>query len=226
MDLAGKKKALSEGYWGEEGLAWSPDGSEVFFSGGNAYNNFKVYAVSLDGRRRIAAESAGGLTILDVAPDGRWIASRDDFFRDMPVQAPGETTEKDLSWLDLSAAGRCHRTGRRCSLPRRAAASASITRSVSAAPTGRRWCGSARGRPRICPLMESGRSRSYRRRRSNSFSIPRAPVRRAGSSAAVSSGTTPHNSSRTGERFSRAGTKRGARYGVISNRSTGALRVR
>ena len=104
VDLAGKKKVLSEGYWGEEGLAWSPDGSEVLFSAGNAYNDFKVYAVTLDGRRRIAAESAGGLTILDVAPDGRWIASRDDFFRDMPVQAPGETTEKDLSWLDLSAA--------------------------------------------------------------------------------------------------------------------------
>jgi Tol biopolymer transport system component len=104
VDLAGRKKALSEGYWGEEGLAWSPDGSEVLFSAGNAYNDFKVYAVALDGRRRIAAESAGGLTILDVARDGRWIASRDDFFRDMPVQAPGETTEKDLSWLDLSAA--------------------------------------------------------------------------------------------------------------------------
>jgi Tol biopolymer transport system component len=104
VDLAGKKKSLSDGYWGEEGLAWSPDGSEVLFSAGNAYNDFKVYAVTLDGRRRIAAESAGGLTILDVTPDGRWIASRDDFFRDMPVQAPGETTEKDLSWLDLSAA--------------------------------------------------------------------------------------------------------------------------
>jgi eukaryotic-like serine/threonine-protein kinase len=104
VDLAGKKKVLSEGYWGEEGLAWSPDGREVLFSAGNAYNNFKVYAVTLDGRLRIAAESAGGLTILDVASDGRWIASRDDFFRDMPVQAPGESTERDLSWLDLSAA--------------------------------------------------------------------------------------------------------------------------
>ena len=76
----------------------------MLFSAGNAYNNFKVYAVTLDGRRRVAAESAGGLTILDVASDGRWIASRDDFFRDMLVQAPGETVERDLSWLDLSAA--------------------------------------------------------------------------------------------------------------------------
>jgi eukaryotic-like serine/threonine-protein kinase len=112
VDLAGKKKVLSDGYWGEEGLAWSPDGREVLFSAGNAYNNFKVYAVTLDGRLRIAAESAGGLTILDVASDGRWITSRDDFFRDMPVQAPGESIERDLSWLDLSAATRLSPDGK------------------------------------------------------------------------------------------------------------------
>ena len=103
VDLAGRKKVLSEGWWGEEGLAWSPDG-KVLFSAGDAYNNFKVYSVALDGRLLIAAESAGGLTILDVASDGRWLASRDDFFRDMLTLAPGETTERDLAWLDLSAA--------------------------------------------------------------------------------------------------------------------------
>jgi Tol biopolymer transport system component len=104
VDLSGRKKILSDGYWGEEGLAWSPDGREVLFSAGTAYNNFKVLAVTLDGRLRVAAESAGGLTILDVGPDGRWIASRDDFFRDMLVGAPGASVERDLSWLDLSAA--------------------------------------------------------------------------------------------------------------------------
>ena len=104
VDLAGKKTVLSDGYWGEEGIAWSADGSEVMFSAGNAWNNFKVYAVTLDGRLRIALESAGGLTIQDIAADGRWLATRDDFFRDMPVLAPGATAERDLSWLDLSAA--------------------------------------------------------------------------------------------------------------------------
>ncbi len=102
VDLSGKKTVLSEGYWGEEGLAWSPDGQEVLFSAGTAYNNFKVYAVSLSGRRRTAIESAGGLTIHDARPDGRWLATRDDFFRKMFVLAPGEKAEKELSWLDLS----------------------------------------------------------------------------------------------------------------------------
>ena len=102
VDLAGKKTVLSEGYWGEEGLAWSQAGDEVMFSAGNAYNNFRVYAVSLSGRRRVALESAGGLTIHDVRGDGRWLATRDDFFREMPVLAPGQARERDLSWLDLS----------------------------------------------------------------------------------------------------------------------------
>jgi Tol biopolymer transport system component/predicted Ser/Thr protein kinase len=102
VDLAGKKTILSEGYWGEEGLAWSPGGDEVMFSAGTAYNNFRVYAVNLKGERRIALESAGGLTIQDVRGDGRWLTTRDDFFREMPVLAPGQTRERDLSWLDLS----------------------------------------------------------------------------------------------------------------------------
>ncbi len=102
VDLAGKKTILSEGYWGEEGLAWSPSGDEVMFSAGNAYNNFRVYGVTLAGTRRVALESAGGLTIHDVRSDGRWLTTRDDFFREMPVLAPGQTRERDLSWLDLS----------------------------------------------------------------------------------------------------------------------------
>jgi hypothetical protein len=102
VDLAGRKTVLSEGYWGEEGLAWSPAGDEVMFSAGTAYNNFRVYAVTLSGKRRIALESAGGLTIHDVRGDGRWLATRDDFFREMPALAPGQARERDLSWLDLS----------------------------------------------------------------------------------------------------------------------------
>ncbi len=102
VDLAGRKTVLSEGYWGEEGLSWSSDGDDVLFSAGTAYNNFKVYAVSLSGRRRVALQSAGGLTIQDVRKDGKWIVTRDDLMRDMQVLAPGQEHERDLSWLDLS----------------------------------------------------------------------------------------------------------------------------
>ncbi len=112
VDLAGKKAVLSEGYWGEEGLAWSAGGDEVLFSAGTAYSDFSVYAVTLAGRRRTALKSAGGLTIQDVGRDGRWIATRDDFFREMRVLAPGQERERDLAWLDLSDAQALSADGR------------------------------------------------------------------------------------------------------------------
>jgi len=37
-----------------------------------------------------------------VRPDGRWLATRDDFLQGLPALLPGQTVEKDLSWLDLS----------------------------------------------------------------------------------------------------------------------------
>ena len=102
VDLSGRKKVLSGGYWGLEGLTWSPSGEEILYSGGTAYNNFRVYAVDRSGRRRVALQSAGGLTVHDTRADGKWIVTRDDFLRSMPVLLPGWPAERDLSWLDLS----------------------------------------------------------------------------------------------------------------------------
>jgi serine/threonine protein kinase/Tol biopolymer transport system component len=102
VDRNGKKTVLSESYSTEQGLAWSPDGKEVLFSAGGSFSSNKVYAVSLSGRRRIALESAGGLTIQDVSRDGSWLTTRDDSRMGILVRAPGEKTERDLSWLDYS----------------------------------------------------------------------------------------------------------------------------
>ncbi len=102
VDLAGKATTLSDGYWGLEGLAWTPDGKEVLFSSGNSYSAFVVYAVTLAGKRREALESAGGMTIQDVSRDGRWLVTRDDIRRDMLGRAPGAKVEQNLSFLDFS----------------------------------------------------------------------------------------------------------------------------
>ncbi len=103
VDLSGKKTVLSEGYWGQEGVAWTPDGR-----GGALLRAAPPTTISASmrsrspGKRRTAIESAGGLTIHDIRPDGRWLATRDDLFRKMFALAPGEKTERELSWLDLS----------------------------------------------------------------------------------------------------------------------------
>jgi Tol biopolymer transport system component len=104
VERGGKKTTLSDGYWGLEGLAWSPDGSEVFFSAGLSYAQFKIFAATLTGRIRQALQSAGGLTVYDVSRDGRWLAAREDVGFVMLARPPGGTSEVNLSWLDFSQA--------------------------------------------------------------------------------------------------------------------------
>ncbi len=102
VDLAGKRTVLSRDHGGSEGIAWSPDSREIFFSAGTEYNNLRIYAVDLAGRRRIALQSAGGITIHDVARDGRWLATRDDQFKETVVLAAGQNRERDIGWFDLT----------------------------------------------------------------------------------------------------------------------------
>jgi hypothetical protein len=104
VDLTGKKTVLSEGYWSERGLAWSPDGREVLFSASLSGGSYAVYAVTLGGRRRVAYQPPGGLNIQDVARDGRWLATRGDFRYAAMVHTPAAAEDRDLSWLNTSHA--------------------------------------------------------------------------------------------------------------------------
>ncbi len=104
VDLSGKKAVLSDGYWSARGLAWSPDGKEILFSASQSGGSYAVYAVTLSGKRRVAYQPPGGLTIQDVARDGRWLATRGDFRYGAMVRAPGAAEDRDLSWLNTSHA--------------------------------------------------------------------------------------------------------------------------
>ncbi len=102
VDLQGHKTVLSTGWESEEGLAWSPVGTEVWFSATQAGLERRIYAVDLTGRLRLAYQALGGVTLHDIAPDGRVLLTRDENRAGMIGAAPGASKEQELSWLDWS----------------------------------------------------------------------------------------------------------------------------
>ena len=102
VDVAGQKKVLSSGWESEQGLAWSRDGSEVWFSAAEAGLQRRIYAVDLSGHQRLVFRAPGGVTLHDISPDGRVLLTRDEQRAGVIAMAAGATREKDLSWLDWS----------------------------------------------------------------------------------------------------------------------------
>jgi len=102
VDLAGRKKVLSTGWETEEGLAWSPDGKEVWFSAARAGLERRIYAVDLSGRQRPVFQAPGGVTLQDIASDGTVLLTRDQQRKGIMALGPGSTRERELSWMDWS----------------------------------------------------------------------------------------------------------------------------
>jgi eukaryotic-like serine/threonine-protein kinase len=105
VDLAGKKTILSSGWDSIQGLSWSPGGDEIWFTATRTGGDRSLYAVNLSGKVRILARVPGELTLLDVGKDGNVLLTRGIDRAGIVGLAPGETKERDLSWLDWSTPG-------------------------------------------------------------------------------------------------------------------------
>ncbi|HKD20006.1 MAG TPA: hypothetical protein VKG23_19295, partial [Thermoanaerobaculia bacterium] len=92
---------LSKGWAFVGGLAWRPDGSEIWFAGRRAAGKDALYAVTPSGKERLVRHEAGSLFLHDIFSDGRVLVSDYEFSRGIAVLAPGDALERDLSWRDL-----------------------------------------------------------------------------------------------------------------------------
>jgi serine/threonine protein kinase len=59
-----------------------------------------LVAVNLAGKERLVARVAGRLVLQDIAPDGRVLLTHVSSRREVLCRPPGETRERDFSWLD------------------------------------------------------------------------------------------------------------------------------
>jgi hypothetical protein len=102
VDGAGNRKVLSGEWSAVEGLAWSPRGDEVWFSGNRAGESSGIYAVSLSGAERVVARAPGNWVLQDVTRDGRALVTASPITVTMSGFGPEDTAERDLSWLDFA----------------------------------------------------------------------------------------------------------------------------
>ena len=106
----GEMRTLSAELEGLTGLAWSPDGSEIWFSGADEVGK-ALFAVTLSGHLRVLRRSPGDLLLYDTTPEGRVLVAHGLWQLGIAALAPGEKAERDLSWMgtafvtDISADG-------------------------------------------------------------------------------------------------------------------------
>lgn len=105
LDLKGKKTTLSSGWKALQGLAWSSQGDEVWFTGSRSGKGGTtvLYAVTLSGQERTVFSSPGTLKLNDISRDGRQVLLTRGTTRGgiMGLGANG-TKERELSWFDYS----------------------------------------------------------------------------------------------------------------------------
>jgi serine/threonine protein kinase len=103
VDLNGHPTVLSSGWESEEGLAWSPDANEIWFSAIEKGTIRELLAVSLSGQVRKVLALPACITLEDVAPDGRVLVSLDAERLAMATSARNGKAV-DISWHDWDTA--------------------------------------------------------------------------------------------------------------------------
>ncbi len=104
VDRSGKSTKLAGIFSSLQGLAWSPDAREIWCTGTMVGGNRAIHSVTLSGSKRLLARVTESLTIQDISSDGRALVSHDVIRIGVLGRGPGDPKERDLSWLDWSAA--------------------------------------------------------------------------------------------------------------------------
>jgi hypothetical protein len=114
VDRAGKQRVLAGGFRSLQGLAWSPNGEEVWVTAipaSASEGTLSLRAVGMDGSQRPLTQAGGDLLLADVARDGAVLLTQPN--RRLGVSfVDGEHRERDVSWFDRSFLNDISRDGK------------------------------------------------------------------------------------------------------------------
>jgi serine/threonine protein kinase/Tol biopolymer transport system component len=114
IDRQGTDKVLAGNFLSAQGLAWAPDGKQIWFTGSvNEGNGRSLDAVTLSGQLRIVARVPATLQLEDIWQDGKVLLSRQSWRRELSGLIAGMPKEQDFSWLDYSFPAEISADGKR-----------------------------------------------------------------------------------------------------------------
>jgi Tol biopolymer transport system component len=99
IDANGTKKKLTDDWSGEDGLAWSPSGDEIWFTATKGGELQALYATSMSGKLRVILRTPVNIRLHDISSDGEVLLSGSHESTPITGQLPGDNRERDLSWL-------------------------------------------------------------------------------------------------------------------------------
>ena len=103
VDSSGRKRTISAQHSTIRGLAWTPSGKEVWFTGADAgILSLQLKAADLSGHTRLLSRVPGQIVIHQIASDGRVLAQHKSARVSALVLGPGENQERDLTITDLT----------------------------------------------------------------------------------------------------------------------------
>jgi WD40 repeat protein len=111
VNLAGKVQTLSKEWESEQGVAWRPNGKEIWFSAVEKGNNLNLMAVTLTGEVRTVLDLPMGITLQDIASDGRVLVALNSKRLAMGFSTLGGKQDEELSWHDWNVAKDISRDG-------------------------------------------------------------------------------------------------------------------
>lgn len=100
VNLEGEARRLAGEFASEHGLAWAPDGKEIWFSASRTGEPYALHSVTLDGSDRLAFQAPTNLQLQDISSDGGILLSGYKDLASVVALLPGQSASRDLSWLD------------------------------------------------------------------------------------------------------------------------------